>query len=192
MQWNNHSKDVPEGAHAFLSPSKYHWTNYSDEKLEMVYKTHLATQQGTLLHAFACQCIQLRQKLPRSEKTLNMYVNDAIGYGMTPEQVLYYSPNCFGTADAISYKQNFLRIHDLKTGAIKASLHQLEVYAALFCLEYGIKPETMNGVELRIYQNNDIFAGCPEADTIKSIMKTIVHFDELIEKCKEDEGYVLL
>ena len=191
MQWNNHSKDVAEGAHAFLSPSKYHWTNYSDEKLETVYKTHLAVQQGTILHAFACQCIQLRQKLPDSQKTLNMYVNDAIGYGMTPEQVLYYSPNCFGTADAIAFKRNFLRIHDLKTGAIKASLHQLEVYAALFCLEYCVKPDSLEGVELRIYQNNDILLGHPEADVIKSVMDTIVHFDELIEKVKEGEDYVL-
>ena len=190
MQWNNHSKDVPEGAHAFLSPSKYSWTNYSDEKLETVYRTHLATLQGTVLHAFACECIRLHQNLPKSRKTLNMYVNDAIGYGMTPEQPLYFSPNCFGTADAISFKRNFLRIHDLKTGETKASLRQLEVYAALFCLEYDVKPETLDGMELRIYQSNDIIFGCPEADVIKSIMGTIVHFDKIIEKCREGEDYV--
>lgn len=186
MQWNNHSKDVPAGAHAFLSPSKYHWTNYTDEKLASVYRKHLATVQGTKLHAFACQCILLRQKLPKSNKTLNMYVNDAIGFGMTPEQVLYFSSNCFGTADAISFKKNFLRIHDLKTGEAKASLHQLEVYAALFCLEYKVKPGELEGVELRIYQNDDILFGHPQADNILPIMDTIIRFDKLIESCKED------
>jgi hypothetical protein len=37
-----------------------------------------------------------------------MYVNDAIGYQMTPEQPIYYSENCVGTADAISFKNDFL------------------------------------------------------------------------------------
>lgn len=190
MQWNNHSKDVPEGAHAFLSPSQYHWINYDDEKLASVYKRHLATQRGTLIHAFACQCILMKQKLPKSNKTLNMYVNDAIGYGMDPEQILYFSENCFGTADAISYKKKFLRIHDLKTGEIKASLHQLEVYAALFCLEYGVDPSTLDGIELRIYQNDDILIGNPGPNDIQSIMDTIIHFDKIIEDCKEDCGNV--
>lgn len=187
MRWNDHSKDVAEGAHAFLSPSKYHWTNYSDDKLESVYKRHLATERGTILHAFACQCIALRQRLKNSNNTLNRYVNDAIGFGMTPEQVLYFSPNCFGTADAISFKRNFLRIHDLKTGEVKASLHQLEIYAALFFLEYGIDPDSVSGIELRIYQNNDILIGEPSGSDIKPIMDTIVHFDRLIEDCKEEE-----
>lgn len=187
MQWNDHSKDVPEGSHAFLSPSKYHWVNYTDDKLSSTYKKHLAIQRGTLLHSFACQCIALRQKLPKSNKTLNMYVNDAIGFGMMPEQILYFSENCFGTADAISFKKRYLRIHDLKTGEIKASLHQLEVYAALFCLEYNEKPEELNGIELRIYQNDDILIGQPEASDINPIMDKIIRFDKLIEECKEED-----
>lgn len=187
MQWNNHSRDVPEGAHAFLSPSNYHWTNYSDDKLSSVYKKHLAAQRGTLIHAFARQCILLKQKLPRSNKTLNMYVNDAIGFGMTPEQTLYFSQNCFGTADAISFKKNILRIHDLKTGESKVSLRQLEVYTALFCLEYNVKPGEMDDIELRIYQNDDVLIGHPQADDILPIMDTIIRFDKLIEECKEDD-----
>ncbi len=187
MRWNSHSKDVPEGVHAFLSPSKYHWINYSDEKLATVYKKKLATQRGTLLHSFACQCIQFRQKLPKSNKTLNMYVNDAIGFGMTPEQILYFSQNCFGTADAISYKRNFLRIHDLKTGEEKASLHQLEVYAALFCLEYNVNPEDLMSIELRIYQNDDILIGSPGPEVVRTIMETIIRFDKMIEECKEED-----
>lgn len=190
MQWNNHSKDVPEGAHAFLSPSNYHWINYSDDKLATVYKKHIATERGTILHAYACQSILLKQKLPKSRKTLCMYVNDAIAFGMRPEQPLYYSKNCFGTADAISFKKQFLRIHDLKTGETKASLHQLEAYAALFFLEYDIQPENIEGIELRIYQNNDILIGNPQPDDILPIMDTIVRFDKIIEECKEDVGYV--
>lgn len=186
MRWNDHSKDIPEGAHAFLSPSKYHWMNYSDEKLMMVFKKHLATQKGTFLHSFACMCIELRQKLPRSNKTLNMYVNDAIGFGMAPEQGLKYSENCFGRADAISFNKKYLRIHDLKTGEEKSSLHQLEAYAALFCLEYGYSPNELSGIELRIYQNDDIFIGNPEPELIENVMDTIIRFDKLIEDCKEE------
>lgn len=132
MNFNNHSN--LEGQHAFLGASKYHWINYSEDKVADAYSKFLATQKGTVLHAFAAQCISLGQKLPKSQKTLNMYVNDAIGYKMTPEQTLFYSENCFGTADSISYRSGLLRIHDLKTGIIPAHMEQLMIYAALFCL----------------------------------------------------------
>mgnify|MGYP002541746111 CR=1 FL=1 len=138
MNFNKHSN--LEGQHAFLGASKYHWINYSEDKVAEAYSKFLATQKGTVLHAFAAQCISLGQKLPKSQKTLNMYVNDAIGFKMTPEQVLYYSDNCFGTADAILFRNGLLRIHDLKTGQIPAHMEQLEIYAALFCLEYKVKP----------------------------------------------------
>lgn len=142
MTFNKHSN--LEGQHAFLGASKYHWINYSDEKVANAYAKFLATVRGTELHEFAAQCIRLGQKLPRSNKTLNMYVNDAIGYKMTPEQVLYYSDNCFGTADAIAFRNGILRIHDLKTGSVPAHLEQLEIYAALFCLEYNKKPSEIS------------------------------------------------
>lgn len=188
MQWNNHFKDVPEGSHAFLGASKYSWLNYDEEKLAIVYNNFLATQKGTILHDFACRCIKLGQKLPKTKQTLNMYVNDAIGFKMRPEQVLYYSPNCFGTTDAISFKKKFLRIHDLKTGVNPASLHQLEIYASLFCLEYGIKPGDID-IELRIYQNDDILIGNPTAEDIVPIMDKIITFDKIIEQIKEDRDY---
>ena len=105
---------------------------------------------------------------------------------MQPEQVLYYSENCFGTADAISFKKNFLRIHDLKTGVTKASLHQLEIYAALFCLEYDKKPGSIE-MELRIYQNNDILIGRPTASDILPIMDKIITFDKIVEQIKSEE-----
>lgn len=185
MNFNKHSNY--EGLHAFLGASKYHWINYDENKLASSYSNHLATLKGTKLHEFAAQCIQLGQKLPKSQKTLNMYVNDAIGFKMTPEQILLYSDNCFGTADAISFRKDFLRIHDLKTGVIPAHIEQLEIYAALFCLEYKIKPGTI-GMELRIYQNDQILYHNPTAEEIAPIMDKIITFDKVIDKIKEQEG----
>lgn len=187
MQWNDHSNHILEGSHAFLGASKYSWLNYDEEKLVTSYKNFMAAQRGTLLHDFARQCISLNQRLQKSKKTLNMYVNDAIGFKMRPEQVLYFSDNCFGTADAISFKNDFLRIHDLKTGVTPASLHQLEIYAALFCLEYGVKPSDIE-IELRIYQNDDILVGKPEGPDILPIMDKIIIFDKRINKIRQEEG----
>lgn len=184
MNFNKHS--TLEGQHAFLGASKYHWINYDDEKIATAYKNHLATLKGTQLHEFAAQCIRLGQKLPRSEKTLNMYVNDAIGYKMIPEQILVYSENCFGTADAILFRNNFLRIHDLKTGVIPAHMEQLIIYAALFCLEYHIKPGEIE-TELRIYQNNDVQIANPTAEDILPVMDRIIKADGIIKKIKEQE-----
>lgn len=185
MNFNRHSN--LEGQHAFLGASKYHWINYDEEKVAMAFRKQIATQRGTMLHAFAAQCILLRQKLPKSQKTLNMYVNDAIGYKMTPEQMLYYSDNCFGTADAISFKQNVLRIHDLKTGEIPAHMEQLLIYAALFCLEYRINPGEIQ-IELRIYQHNEILLHEPTGEEIQPIMDKIISFDKILNQIKEEEG----
>lgn len=177
MNFNTHYN--LEGRHAFLSPSNYHWVNYSDQKLDDTFNNFMATQRGTRLHALAAECIELGIKLPKSRTTLNMYVNDAIGYRMTPEQPLYFSDNCFGTADAISFNKNFLRIHDLKTGVTPASMTQLKIYMAIFCLEYNMKPLDF-GAELRIYQSNDINIEQPDPDEIAHIMSTIKTFDSRI------------
>lgn len=163
--------------------------NYSSERAVEYYKNMQAKELGTRLHEFAAECIRLKQKLPRSHKTINMYVNDAIGFDMRPEQILFYSINFFGTCDTIAFKRNFLRIHDLKTGVTPASLHQLECYAALFCLEYDIKPGSLDGVELRIYQNDDILIGNPQADDILPIVDKIVTFDSMITKVQEENRY---
>lgn len=176
-----------EGQHAFLGASKYHWINYDKEKVAESYSKFLATQRGTILHDFAARCITLGQKLPRSRKTLNMYVNDAIGYKMTPEQVLYYSDNCFGTADSISFNDRLLRIHDLKTGVIPTHIEQLEIYTALFCLEYKIKPGDID-IELRIYQSDEILYHKPTVEDIAPIMDKIITFDKIINNIKEQEG----
>ena len=185
MNFNDHSK--LEGMHAFLGASKFHWINYDNDKLIYTYQKHLATLKGTVLHDFAAQCIRLGQKLPKSKKTLNMYVNDAIGYKMVPEQILYYSENCFGTADSIMFRNGVLRIHDLKTGSTPAHMEQLLVYTALFCLEYKIKPVDID-IELRLYQSDEVLVFNPTVEDIVPIMDKIITFDKLINRIKEEEA----
>ena len=187
MIFNKHS--AYEGQHAFLGASKYHWLNYDEEKLISSYENFNAAQRGSELHEFAATCIRLGQKLPRSRKTLNMYVNDAIGFRMTPEQVLWYSENCFGTTDAICFRDRFLRIHDYKSGITPAHMEQPLIYAALFCLEYGVKPNDIQ-TELRIYQSNDILIANPTAEDILPVMDKIVTFDRIIRDLKEREAAV--
>ena len=193
MNWNQHSG--LEGTHAFLSASSYHWLNYTDEKLISVYKNKLAVTRGTQLHELASMCINMKQTLPRSDKALNAFVNDAIKFRMQSEQILFYSMNCYGTADAISFSKQhdsekmLLRVHDLKTGETPAKIDQLMVYAALFCLEYKIKPGEID-IELRIYQGREVLFYNPTPEEILPIMDIIVRFDKLIEKVKEKEGVV--
>lgn len=184
MNFNKHSN--LEGEHAFLSPSKYHWLNYDNEKLEIAFSNFLAAQRGTELHALASECIRLGIKLPKTKKTLNLYVNECLSYNMITEQPLYYSENCFGTADAISFYRNVLRIHDLKTGVVFASIQQLEIYSALFCLEYSVNPATID-IELRLYQHDEVLIHNPPPDDILFIMDKIVTFDKQVDKLKIGE-----
>ena len=123
---------------------------------------------------------------PHTIKTLNQYVNDGIGYRMTPEQPLFYSWNSFGTADTISFRKQELRIHDLKTGVSRTSLIQLEVYAALFCLEYGVDPKDIM-VELRIYQDDDVVVGVPETELLYSRMQKIIGSDRIVNEMRMEE-----
>lgn len=183
MLFNRHS-DL-EGKHAFLSPSTYSWLNYTDQKLEARFHTVVAARRGVDLHALAHDSIRLRVKLSSGEKALAAYVKDGIGYGMVCEQPLYYSQNCFGTADAISFRRNKLRIHDLKTGLSSTSEKQLEIYAAIFCLEYCVDPYEID-IILRIYQRDEIREFNPSPEYIESIMNKIVDFDKQIEAIKED------
>jgi len=206
MNWNRHSN--LEGSHAFLSASKYTWLNKNDDELIDSYKNSYATTIGTLLHSYAADSIRLREKLRRSDShgvkfdllrkgipefaidiqswypTLMNYVNDAIGFQMDPEVVLYYSDLCFGTADSIQLSDGTLRIHDLKTGLTPAKMDQLMVYAALFYLEYGFKPEKLN-TELRIYQSDEILVHEPEPDEIREVMNRIAKKDRVLQRIKE-------
>lgn len=184
MNFKEHSEIL--GQHAFLGASRYHWIHYDESKLTSSYKNWQATQRGIRIHTFACECVKLGVRLPKSKQTLNSYVNDCIGFQMKTEQPLYYSENCFGTADAISFQQNFLRIHDLKTGISPTSIHQLEVYAALFCLEYNFSPATIN-IELRVYQSDEILMHRPPIEEILFIMDKIIMFDKFLDEIKTGE-----
>lgn len=179
MFFNKHTN--LEGLHAPFGASKSSWLRYSDDKIIEVYNNLKAAEIGTRLHEWAKQTIDLGIKQSRSKKTIYSYVNDAIGFNMSTEVVLFYSENFFGTADAISFRNNFLRIHDLKTGRRPVHMEQLEIYAALFCLEYKIKPGDIR-MELRIYQNDEILVHEPTAEDILPIMDKIVHVNKMLEK----------
>lgn len=188
MKWNRHLN--LEGKHAFLGASSYHWLNYDDEKLISTYNNKMAALKGTELHEFAATCIKLRQRLPKSNKTINMYVNDAIGFGMSPEVLLYYSPYCFGTADSIGVRKNVLRIHDLKTGITPAHMEQLYIYAALFCLEYRYKPSDFETIETAIYQSDSILIDNPTSEIIVPIMDKIEHYNKILTKLDVEGGLI--
>lgn len=191
MRFNNHFN--LKDKHAFLSASKHAWTNYDEEKLARVFNTANQAQKGTELHDLAAKLIKHGIKQIDNGKTFNAYVNDAIGYRMTPEQPLAYSENAFGTADAISFgvdgrgedRKLRLRIHDLKTGTGPTSERQLEVYAAFFCLEYQVSPFDFP-IELRIYQNDEVKIFDADGDDIMHLMSWIKTADKLINKMKEE------
>lgn len=184
MIFNRHNQ--LEGLHAPFGASKYAWLRYDDQKVVDVYKNLKAAEYGTRLHSWAKETILLKIKQPRSTKTIYAYINDAIGFGMEPEVVLYYSDYFFGTADSISFRKNFLRIHDLKTGKTPASMDQLFIYVALFCLEYKVNPADIQ-IECRIYQTDDILVANPTAEDITPVINKIVHINKILE---DHEGRV--
>jgi hypothetical protein len=206
MNFAKHSE--LRGKHSRFAPSQPYWLNYTEEDLYDKYISGYATDIGTAMHDLAETLITNRVKLNKADKKIVLvhllkygipnvaididrlysnfatYVNDAIGYCLTPEQPLFYSENCFGTADAISFRDKFLRIHDYKSGTTPAKMEQLLVYAALFCLEYDVKPGTIE-TELRIYQNDEIIYHNATAEDILPIMDTIVHHDKIIRNLHE-------
>ena len=183
-----------EGLHATFSPSQSSWLRYDDDTAIEVYTNKKAAEIGTRLHAWAKETIDLGIKQPRSKRALYAYVNDAIGFKMDTEVVLYYSDYFFGTADAISFRNNFLRIHDLKTGITPVHMEQLEIYAALFCLEYENDIKRMKldlnklDFELRIYQSEDVIAINPTLDDIRPVMDKIIAGVNLVEEIKKSEA----
>lgn len=192
VNWNNRSAEIPDGSHAFLSPSSYAWFNYDDDKLLKTYISKLASARGTYIHDLASRLIKTRTRLPDTKDTLNQFVNDSISFKMESERKLWYSKFCFGTADAIWADYEHLKIFDLKTGKTKASFMQLKIYAALFFLEYSpYKISNMKDIELRIYQDNNFRVEKPEIDDIVPVMDKIVHFSKLLEMLEDkyDEGF---
>lgn len=193
MIFNQHNN--LQGLHAPFPASQSAWLRYDDRRAREVYTNRKQAELGTRLHEWAKVTIDLGIKQPKSKKTLYEYVNDAIGFKMSTEVVLFYSDRFFGTADAISFRVDpktrryKLRIHDLKTGVVgKADMHieQLEVYAALFCLEYKQKPSEID-IELRVYKKDEVVIYEPDPEVIKQIMNKIVHFDKLLLKIDNEE-----
>lgn len=210
MIFNEHSNLA--GQHAFLGASKYHWLNYDDETIVQRYNQQYVTTIGTILHELASDCIKNHIRLSKTNdkhlvtlellrkgisneffnpslilETLAPFVNDAIGFNMRSEQILYYSENCFGTADAISFRDGYLRIHDYKSGSIPAHMEQLMIYAGLFCLEYDIKPIDILETELRIYQNSEILYHKPDGREIDEVVRKIVNANNVIERLTSKE-----
>lgn len=173
-----------EGLHAFLGASKYHWVRYDIEKMERIFENQFASVLGNRKHVWAAEAIRLGQRQPRNNKTLNAYINDAIGFRMEPEVVLFYNDDWFGTADAISFNKSVLRIHDLKTGIHPGHVNQIEIYFALFCLEYKVNPYDIEMIG-RIYQNDDIIEFIGDPAWIKEIMEKGKKFCNRIEEMRE-------
>lgn len=183
MRFNRHLRY--QGAHAFLSPSGYHWVNYTPERLRERWTAAQAGAYGTMQHEFAKQEIDAGRLSDRSD-IVGLYINDCIQHKMHTEVMLFYSENCFGTADSINLRYKLLKIFDLKTGVAPGSVHQLEVYAALFCLEYGFDPYDLK-FEFRIYQDSEVQIYDGDPDDIVFIMEKIKEFDNLIEQMKREE-----
>lgn len=181
MKFFEHSDKV--GRHAFLSASKYAWIRYDEEHLHETFDNAMDATMGTRLHTLAAELINLKIRLPETTATLNAYVNDAIGFRMTPEVLLVATDNAFGTADAVSFYDNTLRIHDLKNGITVAKIDQLLIYACFFLIEYRFKPNEID-IVLRIYQNDTIVEYIPELDELAHIIDKIHTFDDLINKWK--------
>jgi hypothetical protein len=145
-----------------------------------------ASLEGVEQHRYAAICIEERIVQDDETTTLGMYINQCIQYRMSAETVLFFSPNAFGTVDAIAYRHRRLRISELKTGVSRTSEHQLEVYAALFCLEYEIDPFSMRDIELRIYQDGGVRVYIGDPYFIKGIMDKIVKFDGILNMLREE------
>ena len=187
--FNSHPR--VEGTHAVLSPSSPAWLRYDRERLVERLSTAQAAALGTEIHETAARNIKRNIMLmPHPEwPVLDLYVNDAIEFGMSPERMLFYSVNCYGTADTIGFEEytdderfdGFLRIHDLKTGVSKATMDQLYVYAGIFCREYGYKPFRMDG-ELRIYQGEKVYAEPIDRAYLAFVYDRIKWSDDIVDE----------
>jgi len=180
------------GQHAFLSPSNYHWLDYDEEKLRRVYFEKQQASRGDKMHAYAQQAIELGIVQADNNTTMSMYINDAIGFRMEAEVPLYYTENCFGTADSAGIRNErgkyVLRISDLKTGIIPASMKQLLIYAGIFFFEYEdlFDPRDVS-VVLKIYQNDAIDEFLPESSDIILTMSKIKAAAKMIAYWKAED-----
>jgi len=178
-----------EGRHSVLSPSKYSWIRYSAEKFAENFREMNATTYGSRLHELAKEHILLGILMPRNEKTLNKYINDMIGMRMTPEVVLAFNGDSFGSADAIKFDAQKLEltIADLKTGTHEASFDQLYIYVVYFCLEYGYRIGELNKIELRIYQNDEVRIEQADLEKLGNIHGKVLEFNEIMSDIRREQ-----
>ena len=206
--------DDLKGRHAFIGASQHSWVNWDEEKTINSLQNSYAQRVGTLIHEKAEKMILKGRSIRKQDipgltylidlylfengipmyaynantivQNLVPYINDGIGFRMTPEVVLWYSDNCFGTADTVAFneKKKELRIHDLKTGVSPASMDQLLVYSALFFLAYS-KKLAINvedvATELRIYQSEEVAIYIPSPEEIMQWMEAIILHDDWIK-----------
>ena len=199
-----------DGKHAPFSPSQPYWLGDDDKGIIKRFHAMYASSIGTVLHDFARKRIKYGMKLSKADKksaiidileagipkkvvdgldfdfifdNLQSYVNDAIGFRMSPEVHLYFSDNFFGTTDAISFheKEKKLRIADLKTGNATPHIEQLIIYAALFCLQYKKNPSDFD-ICLSFYHRGEIVEVETTANDIQETMDKIVAFDDVISR----------
>lgn len=150
-------------SHSILS---YIYRKYYDEERAEI------TETGNKI-------LQTARVLPKEKLvTLQQYINDGSGFRMKTEQTLVYSDFIYGTADAIRYEDDVLRISDYKSGKHPVSMDQLLVYAALFCLEYKVDPMKTK-FHLRIYQQGKIICNEPEGSQILDIANRIVYVNKV-------------
>lgn len=175
--------------HAFMSPSNYHWLNYTKERLIEVWDAKQNASLGTRLHIFAQECINLRIRVdPISHPTVAIFVNDAIDLGMYSEVHLEYDELCYGTADVLLFAHNILHIWDLKTGNNRVHHSQLYIYAAIFCLQNAIDPYSIQ-YDLRIYQHGKRVPSITYPERIANTMATIVNDCNIIREHAAKQKY---
>jgi len=186
MVFNFNYHNELRGRHALLSPSSSSWLRYDREKLLQFKINSEAKKRGTRLHEWACESIKLGRIQPDKD-ALGLYINDAIANGLKPEQPLQYSDSIFGTADAIGFDGNTLRISDYKSGTVnvyeekKKDFEQLLIYAALFCLEYAIDPNRIRTI-LKIYQIDKVIKYVPLPEEIAEITDIIMNHEETLSQ----------
>lgn len=152
-----------------------------------IYCKYMYLSNDLAVGEYARKLIANLRNLPKEVfEAVKYYINDGVGFKMNIEQALVYSEHIFGHADTICFRNDTLHIHDLKTGANPAHMEQLKVYAALFCLEYGIKPSSIK-IELRIYQWDGISIVNPELEEMVEIIDRIVTSEKIAQQVEKEE-----
>lgn len=159
--WKREYLAVDPMAHEFEQGEKLSATNRVEDRTALCAERKIECSQNMVLIEECCE---------KADPDLARYIFKAVTSNL-----------------GYTYLKSRLDIHDLKTGKVPAHIEQLMIYAALFCLEYGIKPSDID-TELRIYQSDDILVEKPDPNDILAITKKIIEADKVIEQVKEMES----